>query len=171
MKLLMIRHGETTDNALNILQGHKHGKLSDKGIEQAHSRGKKLINTDVDIVISSDLDRSIDTANILNSYIGAPQIQESLLREKDWGSLTGMSIDKYYAGDFPEDIENDQQLFDRADKLISKMRAEYSDKIVLLLGHGAINVAIRAVLTDVSADVMMDKIAIQGNLDQWEWEE
>lgn len=171
MKLLLIRHGETTDNALNILQGHRHGKLSNKGIEQAHSRGEKLKGTHVDIVISSDLGRSIETATIVNSYIGAPQIEEPLLKEKDWGSLTGMGIDKYYAGDFPDDIENDQQLFARAEKMISKMRDEYADKIILLLGHGAINVAIKAVLTGVSSNVMMDKIEIQKNLDQWVWEE
>lgn len=171
MKLLLIRHGETTDNALNILQGHRHGALSEKGIKQAHYRGDKLKNTHVDFIISSDLGRSVETASIINSYIGAPQLEEILLREKDWGSLTGKDISHYYEGVFPEDIENDKQLFSRAEKLISKLRSEYSDKTVLLLGHGAINVAIKAVLLAVSAETMMKTFDIQENLNQWEWEE
>lgn len=171
MKLLLIRHGETTDNALNLLQGHRHGTLSEKGIKQAHERGKKLVNTHVDIVISSDLGRSIESANIINSYVKTSQIEDPLLREKDWGSLTGKDISHYYKGDFPDDIENDQMLFDRAKKLVTKLREDYTDKTVLLLGHGAINVAIKAVLTNTQPDKMMDNIPIQENLDQWNWEE
>ena len=171
MKLLLIRHGETTDNVLNILQGHRPGKLSNKGIQQAHKRGKSLKDTHVDIILSSDLTRSIDTATIINSYIGAPQKEESLLKEKDWGSLTGKSISLFYKGDIPNDIENDRMLFSRAEKLLIKIRKEYKDKTILLLGHGAINVAIKAVLTKVRANKMMELIPIQENLDQWEWEE
>ena len=171
MKILLIRHGETTDNASNILQGHRHGILSEKGIKQAHERGLKLINTNVDIVISSDLGRSIESANIINSYVNTSQIEEPLLREKDWGSLTGKDISHYYKGDFPNDIENDQMLFNRAEKLVTKLRKNYTNKTVLLLGHGAINVAIKAVLTKTQPDEMMANIPIQENLDQWNWEE
>lgn len=171
MKLLLIRHGETTDNALNILQGHRPGKLSNKGIEQAHKRGEILKGTHVDIILSSDLARSIETATIINSYLNAPQKEESLLKEKDWGSLTGKDISHYYKGDFPNDIENDEMLFSRAERLLIKIRKEYKDKTILLLGHGAINVAIKAVLTNIRASKMMELIPIQGNLDQWEWEE
>lgn len=171
MKLLLIRHGETTDNALNILQGHRPGKLSSKGIQQAHRRGEKLKGVHVDMILSSDLARSIETATIVNSYIGAPQKEEALLKEKDWGSLTGKDISHYYKGDFPNDIENDDMLFLRAEKLITKLRNNYKNKTVLLLGHGAINVAIKAALTDIPSKQMMELIPIQENLDQWEWEE
>jgi probable phosphoglycerate mutase len=171
MKVLLIRHGETTDNALNILQGHRHGVLSEKGIKQAHSRGEKLKGTHVDIIISSDLGRSIETATIINTYLGVPQSSELLLREKDWGSLTGKDISHYYKGIFPDDIENDEQLFARAKRLLCKLRNEYKDKTVLLLGHGAINVAIKAVLTKVPAKIMMNNIDIQENLNQWDWVE
>jgi len=171
MKLLLIRHGETTDNALNILQGHRPGKLSEKGINQSHSRGEKLKNTHIDLVLSSDLARSIETASIVNSYIGAPQKEEPLLKEKDWGSLTGKDISHYYEGDFPDDIENDEMLFSRAEKLLKKLRKEHNNKTILLLGHGAINVAIKAAITAVPAKTMMDLIPIQENLDMWEWEE
>lgn len=171
MKLIIARHGETVDNALNILQGHRHGKLSNLGIEQAHKCGQNLKNTHIDLLISSDLGRSIESANIVNSYLNIPQIIEPLLKEKDWGSLTGESLSEYYKGDFPDDIENDQQLFRRAGKLIEKLRTEYKDKTILLIGHGAINVAIKAILTNIPSEDMMKIIPIQNNLDQWYWEE
>lgn len=171
MKILLIRHGETTDNLKDILQGHRPGVLSDLGIKQAHERGEKMLGMKIDYIVSSDLQRSIDTANILNKYIKTERRIEPLLKEKDWGSLTGKSISYYYAGDFPDDIENDQQLYNRASILIEKLRKEYSNNTIVLLGHGAINVAIKAIFMGIDADNMMQEIPIQNNLDLWEWED
>lgn len=41
MKIIIIRHGETEENAAGIIQGQSHGTLSKKGIEQAKKVGGK----------------------------------------------------------------------------------------------------------------------------------
>ena len=35
--LYLVRHGETVDNAAQILQGHLQGELNERGIQQAET--------------------------------------------------------------------------------------------------------------------------------------
>ncbi len=43
-KLYLVRHGETVDNAAQIMQGQTPGKLNAKGIEQAEEVARKMVN-------------------------------------------------------------------------------------------------------------------------------
>ena len=52
--LYLVRHGETVDNAAQILQGQCQGQLNEKGIEQAKEVCKKMKDCDIDAFISSD---------------------------------------------------------------------------------------------------------------------
>mgnify|MGYP001003297625 CR=1 FL=1 len=40
--LYLVRHGETVDNAAQILQGHLQGELNERGIQQAETTRDKL---------------------------------------------------------------------------------------------------------------------------------
>ena len=90
--LYLVRHGETIDNAAQILQGQLQGELNEKGIQQAEATRDKFKNEQIDVFVSSDLKRSIDTCRI----IAAPHHKDvettPLLRERDWGDFTGKFI-------------------------------------------------------------------------------
>ena len=60
-KLYLVRHGETVDNKAQIMQGQTPGKLNMKGIEQAEEVARKMAGTPIDVFVSSDLYRSIQT--------------------------------------------------------------------------------------------------------------
>ena len=67
MKLVLIRHGESEWNKLNLFTGWTDVDLSKKGIEEANEAGilLKEKNFDFDICYTSYLKRAIDTLNIV----------------------------------------------------------------------------------------------------------
>ena len=65
--LCIVRHGETTANAANILQGHSNYPLSVSGIRQAELLGDNFSEVEWDIFLSSDLIRAESTAQIILS--------------------------------------------------------------------------------------------------------
>ncbi len=63
--LFLVRHGETVDNANKIMQGQTQGQLNDEGVRQAEQLRNQLAATPIDMVVSSDLKRAVDTARIV----------------------------------------------------------------------------------------------------------
>ena len=90
--LYLVRHGETVDNARQIMQGQTQGALNETGIQQAQLLAQQLVGTTIDAFVASDLKRSIDTCEILAAPHKIPVNTTPLLRERDWGSLTGRFI-------------------------------------------------------------------------------
>ena len=126
--LLLVRHGETIDNANKILQGQTQGELNDKGRQQALELSKALISRHIDAFVSSDLRRAIETCEIIASPHNVDLETTTLLRERDWGAFTGRYIPDLKDEKWPDDIEK-----------------KFPDKTVLAVGHGIINKAIQAV--------------------------
>ena len=90
--LYLVRHGETVDNANQIMQGQTQGQLNDNGIKQAQLFSDEWKDKPIDVIIASDLKRSIDTAQIIAEPHHLEVITTPLLRERDWGSFTGRFI-------------------------------------------------------------------------------
>lgn len=82
-KIYFIRHGKTFGNSEWIVNGHTDDKLSDIGIQQCYDLEKKLQWKEFDIIFTSDLSRTVDTANIIvwESW-NKKMYQSSLLRER-----------------------------------------------------------------------------------------
>ena len=85
MKLLLIRHGETTYNTLGIIYGHAQVPLNERGQQQAHRLAQRLKNLHLDAVYSSDLIRAIHTAEAILAHHAVPHIKDTALRELDVG--------------------------------------------------------------------------------------
>lgn len=64
-RLYLVRHGETFDNAAQILQGQVPGELNPTGISQAETVREKMKDETIDAFVSSDLRRSIQTCEII----------------------------------------------------------------------------------------------------------
>lgn len=143
--LYLVRHGETEENAAHILQGHMPGKLSTRGIKQLHILYKELSAIPFDAVICSDLQRSIDSARILTEGRALPITCLSLLRERNWGSLTGKFIPDIQNTTFPEDVESVDSMLRRAADFLELVKTNYPNQTVLAVSHGLFCRAIRAV--------------------------
>lgn len=142
--LYLTRHGETVDNARQLMQGQTQGQLNDVGVGQAKQLRERLADTHFDAYVASDLKRAIDTARIL---AGAEQPIDTtqLLRERDWGSFTGRYIPDLKGEVWPDDIETLDDLLARAGRFLDYVRTRYEGKTVLAVGHGIVNKAIQAV--------------------------
>ena len=143
--IYLVRHGETVDNARQIMQGQTQGELNEKGYEQARQVAERLADEPIDAIVSSDLHRAIQTAEVIAEKHGLPVVTTPLLRERDWGSFTGRFIPDLRGEKWPDDIESEEALLQRALDFLKKMTATYEGKRVVAVGHGIINKAILAV--------------------------
>jgi broad specificity phosphatase PhoE len=87
IEVTFIRHGETVANAGSVWQGQGDAELSETGRAQALALQKRLAATDFDVVISSDLVRTLQTAELADlDPIADPQ-----WREMDIGAWEGLT--------------------------------------------------------------------------------
>jgi len=149
-KIFLVRHGETVDNARRIMQGQTQGELNERGWEQARQVARRLSAEQVDAVVSSDLRRAIQTAEVISAHHGLPVTTTPLLRERDWGSFTGRFIPDLRDMVWSEDIESEESLLMRARSLLIYITATYPGKSVVAVGHGIINKAVLAVYAGCS---------------------
>lgn len=143
--LFLVRHGETVDNAAQIMQGQTQGELNDTGYRQAEQLRDQLVSEPFDVVIASDLHRAVQTAEILAMPHGLHVVTTPLLRERDWGSFTGRFIPSLKDETWPDDIESLEALQARSRAFLDFVRSEFDGKRVLAVGHGIINKAIQSV--------------------------
>ena len=143
--LYLARHGETVDNANQIMQGQTQGELNENGIRQAKEVSREWASRPLDAIVASDLKRSIDTARIIADPHHLEVITTPLLRERDWGGFTGRFIPDLKGEMWPDDIETLENLLSRAGEFIAYVRTTFPGKKVLAVGHGIINKAIQAV--------------------------
>ena len=90
--LYLVRHGETKDNVAKIMQGQRQGELTLAGARQIVELSVSLSGIRFDAIISSDLQRAYDSAQILGYRLNLSVHITSLLRERDWGDFTGRYI-------------------------------------------------------------------------------
>ena len=143
--LYLARHGETVDNANQIMQGQTQGELNENGLRQARELSEQWKNREIDVVVASDLKRSVDTAVIVAAPHGLEVVTTPLLRERDWGGFTGRYIPDLKNEVWPDDIETLENLLSRAGEFIAYVKKTYPGKKVLAVGHGIINKAVQAV--------------------------
>lgn len=143
--LYLARHGETVDNANQIMQGQTQGLLSELGVRQAELLRDRLKCEPFNSIVASDLKRSIDTALIVAEPHRLEVVITPLLRERDWGAFTGRYIPDLKNESWPDDIESLSSLQDRARLFLDYVKCEFAEQCVLAVGHGIINRAIQAV--------------------------
>ena len=144
-KLFLMRHGETIDNARQLMQGQVQGELNATGIEQAEKVRDEWADKTIDAFVASDLKRSLDTARIVAAPHGLQVVTTPLLRERDWGDFTGRYIPDLKGLPWPDNVEQLDHLLERARQFLHYIYNEYPSQTVLAVGHGIINKAVQAV--------------------------
>ena len=95
MELVFIRHGFSEWNAKNLFTGWRDVNLTERGIEEAKTAGKKLLEAgyEFDIAFTSVLTRAIKTCNIVleeANQLWIPQVKNWRLNERHYGELQGL---------------------------------------------------------------------------------
>lgn len=92
VRLLVVRHGESTWNAAGRWQGQADPPLSPKGEDQALSAAEALAINRFDRVFSSDLTRARRTAQIMAARLKLAEVLlDPGLREIDVGEWSGLT--------------------------------------------------------------------------------
>ena len=84
-----IRHGQTEWNAIARMQGQWNSDLNDRGKAQADANGLFLATQNLDAFYASPLDRTRQTALIINQYLDLPISYDDRLKEWDCGDWSG----------------------------------------------------------------------------------
>lgn len=158
----LIRHGETQWNAERRLQGWQDIPLSDIGIRQAEHLRTYLMSPSfgdrIDTIVSSDLCRAYDTAQIATAHYGLAIERHDGLRERcygiyegcDWASLNGPSGESVEVNFRDPEQAVDQgetlpQFYDRVIGAFETLAQRHTGKNVLVFSHGGvIDIAWRA---------------------------
>ncbi|WP_319759523.1 histidine phosphatase family protein [Maridesulfovibrio sp.] len=94
VKIAFIRHSVTEWNEAGRIQGHFDSPLTEYGKELA-ARWKETIEPEtIDAVLTSDLGRAIETADIITEGFEVPKLHLPGLREQDWGEWSGLTTDE-----------------------------------------------------------------------------
>ena len=146
MTIYIVRHGQTEENLQRILQGHMPGTLTEKGKEQVRKAAELLSKEGIMFtrLVSSDLKRAMDSAQIISDKFNLPIIPMEILRERDWGKFTGMSIaeatDKYRVDGkwvFPVGTtETEEGIYERANKALVELQKQFADETIIVVTHG-----------------------------------
>jgi probable phosphoglycerate mutase len=147
MRLILVRHGQSVENAKGIIHGVTEGTLSPLGIEQSRRLAGALEGEKVDVMFSSDLRRAIQTAEaVAERRPGVPWVRDSLLRERSYGIFEGRPMEAIRAErsrlglakqDFrPEGGESYGDVRKRAEAFLGKVEKAYGKRTVLIVGHG-----------------------------------
>lgn len=97
VKLVMVRHGESTANALNQYTGWNNVGLTTEGRVQAHYAAKQLQGFEFEHVHTSVLKRAIITAYIIQDDLKlnyVPITKTWRLNERHYGALRGQNKDE-----------------------------------------------------------------------------
>jgi 2,3-bisphosphoglycerate-dependent phosphoglycerate mutase len=94
--LVLVRHGQSTDNEQNLFSGFRNPSLTERGVEEAKAAGRKLreLGFRFDIAFTSKLDRAQRTLTLMLEQLeqsDLPIRADSALNERDYGELSGLN--------------------------------------------------------------------------------
>lgn len=96
--LVLVRHGESEWNKLNLFTGWRDVDLSEKGVEEARQAGRLLKDAGLrfDIAFTSALKRAQRTLDLILDEMGQTgleTVKDQALNERDYGDLAGLNKD------------------------------------------------------------------------------
>ena len=104
----LVRHAQTVWNQDKMIQGQKDSVLTTAGRRQSCTWGQRLAVLSFDRILSSDLGRTLATAELINRVLKLPMKKTSRLREQDWGVWTGRRI-RDIENESPEELRRMEQ--------------------------------------------------------------
>jgi len=152
MRLIIVRHGETFYNAERRITGQSDVPLNSFGERQAAALGECLATEHLDVIVTSDVERTRDTARAIASKHGLPIQEDSDLRELAFGEWEGYTFEDILAKDAnraaqwradpsiyaPPGGETIIQVRDRCARALKRWQTEYPKSSVVWVTHGGL---------------------------------
>lgn len=148
-QLYFVRHGQTEWNAIRRMQGQWNSDLSELGRQQAEVNGKLLSSCNIEIMFVSPLDRTRQTADIINRHLDLTPNYDDRIMEWDCGDWSGELYEQVsikwtdawqalhrfnYRG---PNCENYPDMYKRAGPFLDDVKAR-SEENIAIVSHGMI---------------------------------
>lgn len=156
LRIILLRHGETTWNVEGRYQGQVDTPLSPRGLEQGRLAAEALKEIPIDRAIASPLSRSYETCKMAADLHGLPIATDDRLIEIAHGRWEGCFADAI-AREYPEEFllwhtapdkvqmpggENLEDVRKRAREAFDEYAEKYDGETVLVCAHDAVNKAL-----------------------------
>jgi 2,3-bisphosphoglycerate-dependent phosphoglycerate mutase len=168
--LWLVRHGESTWNALGLCQGQRdEAELTERGLAQAAAVAEGFRGVQVGALYASDLRRALQTAAVVAETVSLPVIRDPRLRERGYGEFEGTALSSVRPsaigfGDGllrdpdvrPAGGESVRDLYRRAAAFCDDLarRPPHAPGDVVVVAHGGTLRVLRAYLSDVPVEQM-----------------
>ena len=149
-KLYIVRHGEIDFNVEGRYAGAVDVPLNERGIQQARDLVTEISKLNINLIISSPLNRCVRMAEILNETINSKIIIMDEFRERNVGVYEGLTkeeaknkypelwaknITRIYH-DAPTGGETIQEVENRVFSGLNKIKEERVNQDILIVMHG-----------------------------------
>ncbi|MGC8981754.1 MAG: class I tRNA ligase family protein [Minisyncoccia bacterium] len=146
-RYIFLRHGEAISNRKNLISSYPEkffNPLTENGIKKIEEVVKKIKKYKIDLIISSPLLRTLETARIISEKLNIPIITDFRLREIDFGTLNGKKVSDYhnFTGSIyekyfrtPPEGENLEDVKKRMISVILDLEDKYEGKNILIVSH------------------------------------
>jgi broad specificity phosphatase PhoE len=96
---ILVRHGESVFSVRGLLNGDTSvpGGLTPAGVEQAQALGERLRDVPIDLVVTSGLERAIETADVATAGRHLPRLVLPELNDPLYGPFEGGTLEAYRA--------------------------------------------------------------------------
>ncbi len=173
-----VRHGITEWNQRGIIQGVTDIPLSPEGLRQARLLADRLYreNERWDGVYCSDLQRAVQTGEVLAARLGIPLIRDERLRERSFGEAEGTTLAERlerWGEDWRRlvpDQESDDSVRERGLAFVREMGEKHPGGDLLVVTHGSFLARMLQALCnrlDDSHLLNMSLTVLQGQRDEW----
>jgi broad specificity phosphatase PhoE len=170
-RVFAARHGETDWNREGRWQGHSGPGLNETGRTQAALLAERLEKLGVDLIYTSDLPRTLETATIVAQRLGIALELDPAFREVDVGDWAGLTRDAV-AERNPEGYqrwvegaagwsggESYEDMHSRVVAAYERICARHPDATVLVVSHGG---TVRALTAHAVGLKLHDRRRIDG---------
>lgn len=165
-RFFLVRHGETMWNRQLKYQGQSDIPLTDEGRAQARILSERLKDERIDAIYASDLERTVETAEIIAEPHGLKVLRAPLMRELNFGLWEGMTYDEImqkWAQEYrdwqadpynktPPEGESLSDLCERVSEFLKEAANKHPDGRILVVSHAGPIRAILSVLLNLRQD-------------------
>jgi ribonuclease H / adenosylcobalamin/alpha-ribazole phosphatase len=89
---LLLRHGQTPMSVEKRYAGRTDVPLTEAGLTQAAAAAKRLASAGIDAIVTSPLQRTVQTAEAVAAVTGVPVTADEGFRETDFGDWDGLTF-------------------------------------------------------------------------------
>jgi probable phosphoglycerate mutase len=160
MRIYITRHGETKWNIEGRIQGHLDSKLTNSGEEGAKKLKVRLSDKEIDVIVSSPLERAHKTARIIKGNRDIDIDLNSKLKEINCGEFQGYRFDEIWKKnpDAKENLKKDpfkfvypkgeslEIFYSRVAEGFYEILEKHEGKNILIVTHGG---TIRSILAEM----------------------